>query len=128
MVLRVSEQRSQRFPLARRAGGVLFRMVALAAMVTLVGFGIGQAAGKLMTQLPDPTKGAELLDHFTLDASLNPSVAIVAAGDLPSSWQQGSPWIPLIGTPLCGKKAEAKGVKSTQLPFATWLEYRSSSR
>ena len=121
-VIGVSEKREPRFPIIRRLFGVIIRMFVLAALVVVVGFGVGQAAGKLVTKIPDPIKGAKLLDHFTLAASLNPSTALVAAGDLPAKWQQGSPGFPLVGLEMCGKKTEAKGSKSNQLPVSTWVD------
>lgn len=111
-------------PLARRITGGLLRAVAVVAIVLACGFGAGKLLGAAIAKVPDPTGGAEVIDHFTLANSLVAKTALVQAGDLPSGWKAGPATFGLVGLPICGMTAEkspsALGARQTREPVASW--------
>lgn len=113
-------------PLVRRITGGLLRAVAVVAIVLACGFGAGKLLGAAIAKVPDPTGGAEVIDHFTLASSLVAKTALAQAGDLPSGWKAGPATFGLVGLPICGKSADDSpsplGARQTREPIVSWVD------
>ncbi|MEZ5381712.1 MAG: hypothetical protein R2754_07925 [Microthrixaceae bacterium] len=113
-------------PILRRLGGSTVRLAMVAGIVALVGLGIGQAMGQAVSQLPDPTEGAVVLDQLSL-GGIEPTMLLLQKGEVPADWETIEPFPGMVGGDWCGEQVETTGIRSSPVDTVTFSQPESKA-
>ena len=102
----------------RATGSTFGRLVALVAIVALVGVALGLGLGYPISKIEVASDDSVELDQSLLPGTFDPEAALIAQSDLPDSWQPSDAdfaTFSMIGSPICGQAAEISNQLGTKL-------------
>ena len=102
----------------RATGSTFGRLVALVAIVALVGVALGLGLGYPISKIEVASDDSVELDQSLLPGTFDPEAALIAQSDLPDSWQPSDAdfaTFSMIGSPICGQATEISNQLGTKL-------------